>query len=95
MGYKKFFKKLGKNMLVGLAGAGVGIAVAIFYVILFWVPVNAEKVGLGIIVLLPVMIILFSILGVIVGGILGIVGYWLVKILKKRHMVVNNVLNFL
>lgn len=84
MGSKKFFKKLGKNMLAGLVGAGVGVVVAVFYVLLFWVPGNVEKVGLGIVVILPVMIILFSILGVIVGGILGIIGYWILKVLKKR-----------
>ena len=80
---KRLFKKLGKNLLAGLGGAIVGVVVLVFWLLVFWIPANAESVGLGIIVVLPVLIILYSFMGVVFGGILGIVVYWVVRFFRK------------
>jgi len=80
---KRLFKKLGKNLLAGLGGAIVGVVVLVFWLLVFWLPANAESVGLGIIVVLPVLIILYSFMGFVFGGILGIVVYWVVGFLRR------------
>jgi len=80
MKFKQFLKILGKNLLAGMGGAVIGIIVSVLYTIVIWLPANSEKIGLGIIAVLPVMIILFSILGIIIGGILGIILYQIIKL---------------
>ncbi len=83
MDFKKSFKKIGKNLLIGISGAIGGIIICVFYLIKIWLPHNADKIGLAIIALLPVLIILFSIMGSILGGFLGIIIYQLVRYLRK------------
>jgi hypothetical protein len=82
MRFKRLLKKLGKNLLAGLGGAIVGVIISVFYLLAIWLP--ASDAGLEIIALLPVMIILFSILGMSVGGVLGIVIYQVVRFIRKR-----------
>ena len=67
---KGFFKKLGKSLLAGSAGAFVGVAIFVFYFIVAWLPLNVHTMGLAVIVL--------------VGLILGIIFYWIVRIFRRR-----------
>lgn len=84
MRFGQLLKKVGENLLVGLVGAIIGAIIFIIYLLKIWFPTNAEKIGLGIIALIPVMFILFSIMGIFIGGILGIVIYHIVKSLIKK-----------
>ena len=84
MGFRQSLKKITRNLLAGLGGAIIGAIIFIIYLFKIWLPTNAEKMGLGIIALLPVMLILFSIIGLFIGGILGIVIYRIVKSLRKK-----------
>jgi hypothetical protein len=82
---KNLGKKIGKTLLAGVVGAIIGIPVFIFYFFKIWVPMNSSEIGLGIIALVPVMIILFSIVGIFIGGISGMIIYWIVKLTKKNR----------
>ena len=84
MRFGQLLKKISKNVLVGLGGAIIGVIIFITYFFKIWLPANAERIGLGIIALIPVMFILFSIMGIFIGGILGIVIYNIVKSLIKK-----------
>ena len=84
MRFKNILKRLGKNLLVAVYGAVIGMIVFLIYLFKIWTPANADKIGLGIIALAPVLFILFSILGMIVGGIVGIVIYQVKGFLRKR-----------
>lgn len=84
MGFQNLFKKIGKNLLVATIGAIIGVVISIFYVFKIWIPSTSGSIGLGIIAILPVMIILFSITGLIVGGIIGILFYHLLRKLRKN-----------
>jgi len=68
MRFKQFLKKLGKNLLAAVVGGIIGIIIAISYSIHIWFPANVGEMGLAIIIMLPVMICLFSIVGIFVGG---------------------------
>ena len=81
---RQLLKKIGENLLVGLGGAIIGAIIFIIYLFKIWFPANAKEIGLGIIALIPVMFILFSIMGIFIGGILGIVIYNIVKSLIKK-----------
>ena len=83
MNLKQLFKNIGKNLLAWFCGAIIGIIIFSIYLFKIWLPVNAEKAGLGIIVLIPIFFILFSIVGIFVGGISGIVIYYIIKLLRK------------
>ena len=84
MRFGQLLKKISKNLLAGLGGAIIGVIIFIVYLLKIWLPANAEKIGLGIIALIPVMFILFSIMGTFMGGISGIVIYHIVKSLRKK-----------
>ncbi|MCK4997384.1 hypothetical protein KAS08_03695 [Candidatus Pacearchaeota archaeon] len=90
MKFKNILKIIGKNLLGGISGAIVGIIISIFYVIKIWVPMNVNEIGLIIIVLIPVMIILFSILGMLVGGVFGILIYQIIRLIRKRRVTIFN-----
>jgi len=47
-------------------------------------PINANDVGLAIIALIPVYMILFAIMGAIAGGVIGLIIYNIIKIIKKK-----------
>jgi hypothetical protein len=81
---KNLVKKVGKTLSAGLIGAIIGIIIFVLYALTIWIPMNADKIGLAIIIMAPVMIILFSIMGIFIGGILGIIIYWTVKLIKKK-----------
>ena len=84
MSFGQLLKKFGKNLLAGLGGAIIGVIVFIIYLFKIWLPANAEKIGLGIIALIPFMLILFSVLGIVIGGISGIVIYQIIKSLRNK-----------
>jgi pilus assembly protein TadC len=85
-------KRLGKNLLAGFVGAIFGMTGFLIYLLKFWLPMNAENIGLGIIIIAPIMIIFFSLGGIIVGGILGVVIYRIVRKmrLKKKKKGIKN-----
>ncbi|MBI4144592.1 hypothetical protein HY493_00105 [Candidatus Woesearchaeota archaeon] len=85
MGFGQALKKIGENLLAGLGGAIVGVIISTIYLLKIWFPTNAGKVGLGIIALIPVMFILFSIVGILIGGISGMVIYHILKSLMKKR----------
>ena len=71
--------KFKKNLFAAFIGSIIGIIILMFYLFIFYIPANADKIGLAIIALLPVLVILFSILGIIVGAISGIIIYQIIK----------------
>jgi hypothetical protein len=83
MNWKLLFKNIGKYLLSGLVCGIIGIVIFLLYFFIIWMPANAEKVGLAIIAIFPVMIILFSVIGFIFGLILGLIIYPIVKLFKK------------
>ena len=77
-----------KFLLHGIIGAIVGILFAFFYVLRIWLPANARTIGLSIIIILPVVVIIFTILGLIFGGLVGFLFrliFSLIKFLFKRR----------
>jgi len=78
-------KKAGKNFLAFVLGGLVGIILSIIYTIKLWVPSHAPSVGLGIIALLPAMLILFGILGLVIGGFCGIIIYQVIKRVRRNN----------
>ena len=83
MGLGLLLKKIGKNLLVWLGGAAIGIIISTIYLFKIWLPANAGKMGLGIIALLPIIFILFSAIGIFIGGISGVIIYHFIKSLRK------------
>jgi len=84
MNLEKIFKEIRRNLLIGLYGSIIGIIFSIFYVVKIWLPLNSNDVGLAIIAILPVMLIMFSIGGIIVGGVLGIIIYQLIRLFSAN-----------
>ena len=85
MKIKQIFSFLWKNILVFIVGGVIGIAVSMFYLFQFWFPANGGKVGLGIIAIIPIMLILFAIMGLVIGGIFGIIIYQIIRFIKKKN----------
>ncbi len=83
MRFKRLLKTLGKNLLALVGGGVIGIIVSVLYFFVVWFPLNVDKMGLAVVVLLPVMIILFSVMGIFFGGVLGVVVYQVVKLIRK------------
>ncbi len=84
MNFKQLLKLIAEHLLAGLIGAIIGVIISVIYFLKIWIPINADKIGLGIIALFPVMLILFSILGIFIGGISGILLLLTVKFLRKK-----------
>lgn len=84
MNFKHFLELIGEHLLAGLIGAIIGVIISVIYLLKIWMPMNAHKVGLGIIAIFPIMLIMFSILGIFVGGITGIVILLILKFLRKN-----------
>ncbi len=84
MNFKKLFKKIKKNLLVGFYGSIVGMIFSVFYLIKVWLPLNSNEIGLAIIAVLPVMIVLFSIGGIFIGGILAIIIYQIMRLFSSN-----------
>ena len=83
MTFKSIFKHIGKSLLAGLIGAIIGFITSIIYITKIWMPINIEKIGFGIIILGPVVIALFAVLGIIIGAIVGIIVYQAVRLLRR------------
>lgn len=84
MKYEQSLKKIGKNLLAALIGAFFGVIISTIYLFKIWLPLNVGKVGLGIIALIPVVLILFAIFGIFVGGVCGIFVYHTFRFLSKN-----------
>lgn len=92
MNIAKTLKIIGKNILVFLPGAIIGVAVVIRFIL----PWALEKalagkepgaVFAGAIILPPVFLILYGALGIIIGGFGAVIIYNMVRlILKKRRI---------
>ncbi len=91
MKIKKILKNIGKNLLAGVIGGIIGAVISVFCGWNFWLPIQIENLTAGLetlisaIALIFITIILFSILGIIVGGILGMMIYNLFKIFNKKN----------
>jgi hypothetical protein len=86
----KIFKVIAVNFLSALIGAIIGIIAFVYYGLHFWLPQRIANLspGFGVLfgglALIAVTVILFSVLGIILGGILGIIFYQILMRLKKR-----------
>lgn len=85
MAFKQLLKKLGKNLVAGLYGAIIGMILLIVYCLIIWMPANIDKIGLAIIVIFPLMILIFSIIGIILGAVLGVIIYQFKCLTKKNR----------
>ncbi|GEM_PF-6370563 len=74
-----------KNFSVFLFGAIAGEIIFIIYFLSIMVNNIAEKAGLGIIALAPVVFIIYSLFSIIIGGILGIVIFNIYKNGKRKR----------
>lgn len=74
-----------KNFSVFLFGAITGEIIFIIYFLSITVNNIAEKAGLGIIALAPVVFIIYSLFSIIIGGILGIVIFNVYKHGKRKR----------
>ncbi len=72
-------KKLGKNVLAIIIGAILGLIIGLSYVLFIWIPFSGHEVGLGIIGIAPFMLVLFGLIGLVVGAVVGLVIYQIVK----------------
>lgn len=79
----KFLKGLGKTLLSGIVFSLVGLASFLIYFFAFWLPANSATMGLSVVILFPVFLLLFSVLGLVLGFIFGVVGYWMYSLIKK------------
>lgn len=88
MRIRKIFKAVGKNFLVFLVGAIIGIILAIVFVL----PPALEKATmdldpgsvLGLIALIPLFIFMYGFFGLIIGGFAGIIIYNAIRAVVKR-----------
>jgi len=79
----KFLNILLKNILVFLLGGLGGVLLIFLFLIRPVLERVAVKSGLAIIALGPIVIILYSILSFIVSGLLTVIAFNLIKIIKK------------
>ncbi len=94
MKFKSILLEIGKNLSFVLIGSIAGAIVAVWYGLHFWLPERIANLSPGIGVLFGTMaliivtVILFSIVGVVLGGALSVLFYQTIKILrrKKKHM---------
>lgn len=81
MNITKIIKEFFKNFFAFLMGGILGIIILFVFFIKKILENVAQKAGLGIIALGPVVIIIYSFLALIIGGILGII---VLQIYKRR-----------
>jgi uncharacterized PurR-regulated membrane protein YhhQ (DUF165 family) len=83
--FKKIFKIAAANLLAVVIGIIVGAFISVSYGLHFWLPgrIAALPSGFGALfgglALIMTTILLFGILGIVVGGILGVIIYQLLK----------------
>ncbi len=80
---KSIFLGIFKNFVSFLFGTIVGELILIVFFLKIILEKVAEKAGLGIIALAPILLIFYSFLFGFVGGILGIIIYNIYKKLKR------------
>ena len=81
---KNLFLIILKNIASFLFGAIAGELVLLVFFLRLILEKVAEKAGLGIIALAPILLIFYGFLFGLIGGILGIIVYNVYKKLKKR-----------
>ncbi len=84
MNFQQVLKFLAKNFLAFFIGSFLGIIVSYLYLFYVWLPVNSHEIGLAIIALILPILILFGVLGLGIGGILGIIVYQIIKYIKHN-----------
>ncbi len=82
---ESILKKVFKNLIALFLGAVTGEILFIIYFLSIMVNKIAEKAGLGIIALAPIMFIIYSIVSIIIGGVLGVIIYNIYKNGKKKR----------
>ena len=82
--FKKLFAFLFKNTFVFIISGVIGVVLSELYIFYVWLPVHGADIGLAIIGLFPVMMILFALIGVIIGGPIGVIIYNIFKRIKKK-----------
>ncbi len=82
---ESILKKVFKNLISFFLGALIGEILFIIYFLSIMVNKIAEKAGLGIIALAPIIFIIYSIFSIIIGGVLGIIIYNIYKNGKKKR----------
>ncbi|MFC1686901.1 hypothetical protein ACFL0E_00915 [Nanoarchaeota archaeon] len=83
MGLKKVIKVILKNFLVFTLGGFVGLIIGVILAMI-WMKTAGPSVGLGIIALAPFMLVLFSLMGFVIGGVLGLIIYNIIKIKRRK-----------
>lgn len=81
----KILKTIFKNILAFLAGGILGILSALLYAVPLLEHAVKKDVGLGVIVVAPVLIVFYGILFGTAGGILAIILYNLIKYIKRKR----------
>lgn len=83
MNWKQILKKVSKSLAAILGGALIGGILAELYTLYIWLPLEGPKIGLGIIGLIVPIMILFGLMGIVTGAVLGLMIYWIYKYFKK------------
>lgn len=93
--YKRIILTVVSNLALFVIGASAGIIIAVQWAVHNWVPARAEQLSpgcgtlVGTLALIAVAVLLFGLVGCVVGGIIGIVLYQILRIVvssvKKRN----------
>lgn len=92
MNLKHTLKCIGKNLAAIGVGAILGSIVSLIYGLQFWLPQQmAELSGLNVLfgglALMIITFILFTVLGAITGGLIGLIVYQIIRFKQKRKRV--------
>jgi len=83
MNIKNIIKIIGKNFLAFIVGGILGILGTLIIVPIV-LQRSLEGKSIGAIALIPVFFIIYGIFGIIIGGVLGIIVYNLIKYFRNR-----------
>jgi|ETNmetMinimDraft_2_1059921.scaffolds.fasta_scaffold02640_2 hypothetical protein len=84
MDLRNILKNIGINLLAFLSGGIIGLVISFLYAIYIVLPSLPSSVGLGIIALIPALLIIYGLIGIFIGGILGIILYHIRKRKKNK-----------
>lgn len=85
VGVYKILITILKNIFSFLAGAILGVLIELFFVRSLLVSTLTKDVGLGVIALVPVVVIIYSVLFGGLGGSLGIIIYNVIRYFKRKN----------
>ncbi len=90
MSFKSILKLIAKNIAAFLVGSILGLLSTLIIVPIALQNSLEGKSALGAIALIPVLFIIYGILGIVIGGILGIILYNLFR-KKKNYTKMRNI----